>query len=79
MRDKLLELKRQSVAMLDEREAAVKKRDPSISTVFYMNAVLSWYFYRMNDIYEKEPSEWLYASKTHVCLSVQICECSLYN
>ena len=42
--------------------AAIKKRNPSISTVFYMNSVLSWYFYRMNDVYEKEPSQWLYDS-----------------
>ena len=28
--------------------AAVKARDPGIATVFYMNSVLSWYFYHMD-------------------------------
>jgi hypothetical protein len=43
---------------------AVKERDPSICTVFYMNSVLSWYFYEMNDIYTAHPEQWLYDSKT---------------
>ena len=30
--------------------AAVKARDPTISTVFYMNAVISWYFYHMDTV-----------------------------
>ena len=29
---------------------AVKERDPSICTVFYMNNVLSWYFYEMDQV-----------------------------
>jgi len=41
---------------------AIKKRDPSISTVFYMNSVLDWYFYRMHYQYLKNPSEWLRCS-----------------
>ena len=44
--------------------AAVKAIDPSICTVFYMNSVLSWYFYQMNGIYEKHPEQWLYDSTT---------------
>lgn len=43
---------------------AVKERNPKIMTVFYVNAVLSWYFYRMNVEYEQMPKEWLYNSYT---------------
>jgi hypothetical protein len=44
--------------------AAVKAIDPSICTVFYMNAVLSWYFYKMDKTYQTHPEEWLHDKKT---------------
>ena len=42
--------------------AAVKKRNPAISTVFYMNSVLDWYFYRMHYQYLQHPEWWLRCS-----------------
>jgi hypothetical protein len=42
--------------------AAVKARDPSICTVFYMNSVLSWYFYEMDVTFRAHPEQWLYDS-----------------
>lgn len=48
-----------------EQLAAVKARDPTISTVFYMNSVLDWYFYKMHQDYESHPTWWLYDSFTH--------------
>jgi len=44
--------------------AAVKKRDPTIATIFYMNAVLDWYFYNMHTEYLKHPDWWLRNSST---------------
>eukprot|EP00329_Picozoa_sp_Boothbay-MS584-11_P000178 2720_1 len=43
--------------------AAIKQRDPTISTVFYMNSVLDWYFYRMHYQYLQHPDWWLRCSK----------------
>lgn len=43
--------------------AAIKQRDPTISTVFYMNSVLDWYFYRMHYQYLQRPDWWLRCSK----------------
>lgn len=42
---------------------AIKKRDPTISTVFYMNSVLDWYFYRMHYQMLANPSWSLKCSK----------------
>ena len=43
--------------------AAIKKRRASISTVFYMNSVLDWYFYRMHYQFLEHPEWWLRCSK----------------
>jgi hypothetical protein len=43
--------------------AAIKKRNPAISTVFYMNSVLDWYFYRMHYQMLAHPSYSLKCSK----------------
>lgn len=43
---------------------AVKKRDASIATVFYMNSVLSWYFYHMDVDMNAHPAWQLHDSKT---------------
>jgi hypothetical protein len=43
--------------------AAIKKRDPTIATVFYMNSVLDWYFYRMHYQMLAHPSWSLKCSK----------------
>mmetsp|Transcript_55665 Transcript_55665/g.82812 ORF Transcript_55665/g.82812 Transcript_55665/m.82812 type:complete len:390 (+) Transcript_55665:68-1237(+) len=45
--------------------AAVKARDPTIQTVFYMNSVLNWFFYALAKEYENIPAYWLYDSTTH--------------
>lgn len=42
-----------------EQLAAVKARDSSIATVFYMNSVLDWYFYHMHEEYLKHEDWWL--------------------
>ena len=44
--------------------AAIKARDPTIQTVFYMNSVLNWFFYEMAAEYEAMPANWMYDSKT---------------
>lgn len=35
---------------------AIKERDPTIATVFYYNAVLSWYFYNMDVVMQSTPA-----------------------
>lgn len=47
-----------------EQIRAVKARDPTISTVFYMNSVLDWYFYEMHQEFLKKPQWWLHVSQT---------------
>lgn len=42
---------------------AIKSRDPTISTVFYMNSVLDWYFYRMHYQFLQHPDWWLRCSQ----------------
>ena len=42
-----------------EQLAAVKARDSSISTVFYMNTVLDWHFYGMHEQMLGHPEYWL--------------------
>jgi len=45
--------------------AAVKKRNGSIATVFYYNAVLSWYFYHMDVVMHASPQFALNDSFSH--------------
>ena len=47
-----------------EQLAAVKQRNPAISTVFYMNSVLDWYFYEMHKEFLAHPAWWLYDSQS---------------
>ena len=49
-------------AKIVEQLTAVKRADPTISTVFYMNSVLDWYFYEMHETFLKHPAWWLYDS-----------------
>ena len=44
--------------------AAVKKRNSSVATIFYMNSVLSWYFYHMNTVMHAHRAWQLNDSKT---------------
>jgi len=39
-----------------EQCKAIKERDPTIATVFYYNAVLSWYFYNMDVVMQSTPA-----------------------
>eukprot|EP01079_Euglenida_sp_SAG-EU17-18_P000692 gene692-384_t len=54
---------RHAEAKIVEQCAAVKARNKNISTVFYINEVLDWYFYAMADTYKQNPEWWLRYSK----------------
>lgn len=47
-----------------EQCKAIKARDPTIATVFYYNAVISWYFYHMNVVMQATPDYQLKDSYT---------------
>lgn len=55
---------RKAEVKIVEQLKAVKARDPSIATVFYMNAVLDWYFYGMHDEFIQHEEWWLKDSST---------------
>jgi len=56
--------KRYAEEKIIEQIRAVKARDPMISTVFYMNAVLDWYFYAMHQEFLQKPEWWLRESQS---------------
>lgn len=55
---------RKAEVKIVEQLKAVKDRDASIATVFYMNSVLDWYFYGMHDEYIQHDEWWLRSSST---------------